>query len=426
MKSSTYRKFLGLVCVGSFALGATACGPNEPAPEENKSTTQKELDFEVTYERAESFNSEDIDYNLAFDLTEANSAFAFDLYRKFRDDEGSKNLVFSPFSVSRALFNYYKPDAPTEPAFREVLRYTPEVATRDAWDMVGWFAMYRDPADYSDLEESRYSVFESSDIYWVQRGSGGNGVNFLDRTHELDFKSNPEQAQDIINTWIEDRSYGLLPDFLDPNIITRDTEAVTTNVVFFRGMWQEGFDRVGDKPFYADSGEETAPMMLTKSETQAFKGADVHIVRLRYTMDYSIEILMPLEDHATWASQLDLETYEQLTANMSQYAVTVTLPEFQSESTPSLGAAISELREETGTDSGGTLTGAYMEAFVHKAVIKVDKEGTTAAAGTAVIEYLNSAPEPSEELELTIDRPFTYVIKDDLGSILFLGEYTGK
>jgi serpin B len=56
----------------------------------------------------------------------------------------------------------------------------------------------------------------------------------------------------------------------------------------------------------------------------------------------------------------------------------------------------------------------------HKAFVAVDEEGTEAAAATAVIVGLESMP--VMDAELTVDRPFIYLIRDtETGAVLFLG-----
>jgi serpin B len=56
---------------------------------------------------------------------------------------------------------------------------------------------------------------------------------------------------------------------------------------------------------------------------------------------------------------------------------------------------------------------------VHKAFVSVDEEGTEAAAATAVVMELTAMP---DVVEVTIDRPFIFLIRDiETGAILFVG-----
>jgi len=57
---------------------------------------------------------------------------------------------------------------------------------------------------------------------------------------------------------------------------------------------------------------------------------------------------------------------------------------------------------------------------VHKAFVEVDEAGTEAAAATAVV--VRATAMPLEPKEVTVDRPFIFIIRDiQTGSIIFIG-----
>jgi serpin B len=57
---------------------------------------------------------------------------------------------------------------------------------------------------------------------------------------------------------------------------------------------------------------------------------------------------------------------------------------------------------------------------VHKAFVSVDEAGTEAAAATAVMMALTAAP--AKPVEVTVDRPFVFAIRDiETGALLFVG-----
>jgi serpin B len=62
----------------------------------------------------------------------------------------------------------------------------------------------------------------------------------------------------------------------------------------------------------------------------------------------------------------------------------------------------------------------FISNVFHKAFVAVDEAGTEAAAATAVVMSRMSIPE--YDVELTVDRPFVFVIRDvETGAILFVG-----
>jgi len=62
----------------------------------------------------------------------------------------------------------------------------------------------------------------------------------------------------------------------------------------------------------------------------------------------------------------------------------------------------------------------FIGEVLHKAFVSVDEAGTEAAAATVVIMELTAMP--GEPVEVTIDRPFIFLIRDiESGTILFIG-----
>jgi serpin B len=57
---------------------------------------------------------------------------------------------------------------------------------------------------------------------------------------------------------------------------------------------------------------------------------------------------------------------------------------------------------------------------IHQAFVAVDEKGTEAAAATAVVAPPPSIPQV--EVELNLDRPFLFLIRDaPTGAVLFMG-----
>lgn len=62
----------------------------------------------------------------------------------------------------------------------------------------------------------------------------------------------------------------------------------------------------------------------------------------------------------------------------------------------------------------------FITDVVHQAFVSVDEAGTEAAAATGVVVGITSAP--SAPVEVTVDRPFVFLIRDvETGAILFVG-----
>lgn len=143
----------------------------------------------------------------------------------------------------------------------------------------------------------------------------------------------------------------------------------------------------------------------------------------------SMLIILPDEDEFEAVEEgLNPEMILDLTGGLTHGPVILSLPKFSYTSSFSLHDALTALgmpdafdpdrADFSGMDGARDL---YISHVLHKAFVLVDEKGTEAAAATAVIMSVTSAP-ADEPVSFTIDRPFLYLIRDDqTGMILFLG-----
>jgi serpin B len=107
--------------------------------------------------------------------------------------------------------------------------------------------------------------------------------------------------------------------------------------------------------------------------------------------------------------------------------VALKLPKFQFEASFGLVETLSkmgmrdafdpQLADFSGMDGSHNLN---ISNVLHKAFVAVDEEGTEAAAATAVI--VGETAMPVMDVELTVDRPFIFIIRDKpSGTVLFVG-----
>jgi serpin B len=145
--------------------------------------------------------------------------------------------------------------------------------------------------------------------------------------------------------------------------------------------------------------------------------------------EFSMVILLPDSGNfKAFEKGLQADKVSDIISNLQRTEVILTMPKFEFDSRFDL--------EETLTDMGMPIAFVPYEAdfsgmdgtrllFIadvfHKAFVAVDEAGTEAAAATAVIVGIVSAPaEPP--VEVTIDRPFIFLIRDiETGTILFVG-----
>jgi serpin B len=81
-------------------------------------------------------------------------------------------------------------------------------------------------------------------------------------------------------------------------------------------------------------------------------------------------------------------------------------------------AFLYEVADFSGMDGTREL---FIGDVIHKTFVAVDEAGTEAAAASAVV-VPGAAPPPPTPVEVTVDRPFVFLIRDiETGAILFVG-----
>jgi serpin B len=140
-------------------------------------------------------------------------------------------------------------------------------------------------------------------------------------------------------------------------------------------------------------------------------------------------IMMPEGDILEFERNLDGETLDAVALGLSRHKVDLTMPRFEFTSSFGLAEVLASMGmpdafESAVADFSGFIgrPELFISAVIHKAFVKVDETGTEAAAATAVVMHVESAEMPEIPVELVLDRPFLFVVRDELtGTILFMG-----
>ena len=159
----------------------------------------------------------------------------------------------------------------------------------------------------------------------------------------------------------------------------------------------------------------------------------MQILELPYSgNEISMMISLPKEgaDVSDIVESLDKDSYPDLVNSMSRNEVDIYLPKFEiktplynlNECLKNLGMpiAFSSSADFSGLDGVG---GLYISKVLHKAFIKVDEEGTEAAAATAVIMDKTSVNGGGiSRITFDCDHPFLFTIYHKAtNTILFMG-----
>jgi len=369
-------------------------------------------------------------------LVDGNSAFAFNLYQALREEDD--NLFFSPYSISLALaMTYAGARGETAEQMADTLRYLlPEDRLHPAFNSLDIELSQRgEGAKGKDGEGFRLNIVNA---IWGQEGYKFLS-EFLDVLAEnygaglrpLDFASAPEESRITINNWVSDQTEGRIEDLIPQGLIDALTRLVLTNAIYFNAAWQNPFneDITENGPFYLLDGAEVTVPMMRQTESFGYAEGDAYqAVELPYDgQELSMLVLLPRAGQfQAFEDSLDAQRVDSIAKELELRRVALTMPKFQFESDFSLRETLAAMGMPdafSGSADFSGMTGSrdlFIADVVHKAFVSVDEAGTEAAAATAVVMELTAVPE--EAVEVTIDRPFIFLIRDiETGAILFLG-----
>lgn len=399
-----------LSCVGAVTLILAACG-GDAVP------SQVSVGDGVVAELAGSLSPAE-----AAAAAEGVNAFGFELHGAVA--EPGQNTVTSPLSASVLLAMVAAgAGGDTAEEMVEVLRLEEARDTRYA-------ALLADLTDASEVTLSVANSLWAADGYPFE----DDYIDFVQDTFgatldELDLGA--RQSADRIDDWVEDRTEGLIEEIAeDLDLPNPQAVLVLLNAVYFLGTWTTTFDEVEtrDAPFtLADGSQIEVPTMhRTDPEVETASGEGFTMIRLPYGDDerFGMEVLLPddgvvLDD---LLEELDADTWQGTVDQLASSTPSqLALPRFELEWDATLNDALQELGIVSAF-GGGDFTpmspgNPWLDTVVQKTYIRVDEEGTEAAAVTGGVMTESEGPPP-----LLVDRPFAFTVSDrDTGTILFLG-----
>ena len=350
------------------------------------------------------------------------TAFGFDLHRAVVEPDA--NTVTSPLSASVLLSMVAAgADGPAGDEMVELLRLDHTRDTRPAALLAALTADGHD-VDLSvanSLWADEGVPFEDDYVSFVRDTFGAT----LD---EVDLAS--QAAADRIDAWVEDRTEGLIEELAeDLGLPNAQAVLVLVNAVHFLGTWTTTFevDDTRDAPFTLADGDrvEVPTMHRTADDVAVASGEGWRMLRLPYGEDerFGMEVVLPDEDVALddLLADLDADAWQAAVDDLTeQSGVPVALPRFDLEWDADLSETLADLGMPSAFagDSFAPMSPAdpFLSTVVQRTAIRVDEEGTEAAAVTGGAMEL-SAPVPFE-----VDRPFAFTVSDrDTGTVLFLG-----
>lgn len=235
-----------------------------------------------------------------------------------------------------------------------------------------------------------------------------------------------------INRWVKEHTHGMVEEILKK--IPHDTVMYLINALAFEAEWENPYQKedVWQQAFTNQAGEVQQVSMMHSEETFYLRDDQAQGFMKYYQGGrYAFVALLPDKGISVldYVEGLDGQQLKALLDNPTSVPVMTTMPKFESEMEVDLREVLKEMGMDLPFDSAqADFTGLgtspegnlYINQVFHKAYLEVEEKGTRGGAATAV--EMNTEAAPEEQMVVTLDRPFVYMVVDTSSMLpVFMG-----
>ena len=361
----------------------------------------------------------------------AQTGFGLDMLRRTDCEE---NTLISPYSIMEALA------MTANGAKGETLSEMEKVMGGISIDRLNEY-LYTQRVSQPDTSECKLLTANS---IWARNDESRIKVNKNFLQTDMDYYGaefyvadfNDQKTVDAVNSWVSRHTDKMIEKLLDN--IDGNTVMELINAVTFDAKWESRYyahNVEHDVDFTAADGSRQKADMLCSLESYYLEDDGAKGLMKYYDgRRYAFAAIMPDEGVSLndYIKGLTAEKLNSILSNAENITINSKIPKFSYDYSVSLSENIlPDMGMVTpfidGVADFSGLNDAddqlHISEVFHKTFIKLDEEGTKAAAVTEVALADNCAP--VIEKEVILDRPFLYCIVDTEGNIpVFIGTLT--
>ena len=312
------------------------------------------------------------------------------------------------------------------------------------------------------LKQAKYgseNTFKTANFLLVDQSiSGKEGVkteylgfveNYYDATvRTADFRNNLAGEKKQIQNDVKTVTNGFIPDY--ESAADDSTDVDLMNVTYFKGKWRYPFKKKNTKKkkFTSVNGKTKKVKMMSielKEQIRYYQDKNFRAISLPYSVKapkgkfatpVEMVIVLPKKKKAVdcvkkW-NEKSVSYKEKFLSKLDRAStfneVTVNLPRFEIDMTCDLQKNLEKLGAADIFTGNSGITGIvkdplYISAAVQRTKIKVDEEGTEAAAVTEFVAKCTAVAEPKmpPHYDFICNVPFVFMVRDASGNTLFAG-----
>jgi serpin B len=205
------------------------------------------------------------------------------------------------------------------------------------------------------------------------------------------------------------------------------------NAIYFHGQWEKKFDpkNTGKMVFHALSGDKDVPMMHDTRSVLYYEDNAAQAILLPYKgKSFAMLVILPRESLDNYLSEFGVGDLSRILKGMVKERVSIYLPKFEFETR---ALSLKRYFMDKGvklafspgaadfSGIGGPPGLLFIQDVLHRAYVRIDEEGTEAAAVTVTVISIAAAP-PRPKI-FRADHPFLFFILDrNSDAIMFAGK----
>ena len=269
--------------------------------------------------------------------------------------------------------------------------------------------------------------------------------NFDSMVKSMSFAKDPNSYK-IINNWVAESTNNKIKDLLQQ--LDPSTVLVLVNTIYFKANWVHPFqkEKTRKRDFITLKSTKTVDMMVSKIKRYpymtdskgnlfvevSYESHERNVSKKRPLT--SMVIMLPSKKNTDFSIDHTKEVIDLISLDSDKlYAlqsVELHMPKFKIENKINLNDILAKLGLgelfKPGGDNFANISDSKNIAVsdvIHQSFIKVDEEGTEAAAATAIIMNRMAIMPDKHHKKIVVDRPFGFwIIEKNKKTVLFTGK----
>ena len=311
---------------------------------------------------------------------------------------GKDNAVFSPESLCSAFYVY-----------SGMLTDESKTAIRDYLENINY------------LSYKNTDVFKTVNRIWVNSEYDGclKNTEVADYAYYMDM-TNSKAATDEKNSYVDEQT----DHFIDstPSVLSKDILCDVMNVTYFKDKWKSGPMTFTDNTydFHNSDGTITQVKFLKGFMGDLYAYGNAHAFETKYADGFHFVAILPDEGYSL--SDINIDAFISGEAEKVNAKCKFLMPEFETKT--DYECKLKDFGLKKGMVDPSVYRGQDLDETIYLTTkIKVDSEGTEAAAVSEIVMTIGAAAKAEPEIyKMTCDRPFAYYIYDtENQDVAFIG-----